>query len=80
MRGFQALALLGFSVGWLAAAAGCGTKQGACVFDDICSQGSSYEGKGGQSLCRGNGGTWDDNGCPMTDKCLGKCNHPNDDY
>jgi hypothetical protein len=54
----------------------CGsTEQGACVWDDICSQGSSYEGTAGESLCASNGGTWADDGCPMNDQCLGKCSH-----
>jgi len=55
---------------------GCEPKQGACFFDgEFCSQGSSYEGKRGISLCQGNGGSWQEDGCPFTDACLGKCDH-----
>jgi hypothetical protein len=72
MRGSSALALFGFLAACFASAYGCGTKQGACVFDDICSQGSSYEGPGG--LCEENGGAWNPDGCPA-EKCLGKCDH-----
>ncbi|NMC69448.1 MAG: hypothetical protein GYA57_05180 [Myxococcales bacterium] len=47
--------------------------QEACLFLDVCSWGSSYEGSAGRRLCAANGGTWVEDGCPITAECLGLC-------